>query len=345
LSRESLPSHRLRLSQQGYSGAWHEIMRFQKLDLNLLVALDALLSEQQVTRAGERIQLSQPAMSGALGRLRAHFGDELIIKLGRKMVLTPLAESLHKPVRDTLLLAQAVMDMKPVFEPASSHRHFSIVASDFVDRILIGDVLRALAVSAPTLVIELLDPMGGKMLEDLDRGDVDLLIVPAHYASSEHPMEVLFRDQLTCIAWSEHPTIGGNLSLDQYLEMHHVAMNFGRARLQSLEGEFLQGLGYRRKVAIWTSSFIALPQLVVGTDRIATVPRLLADEFSKTLPLRVLDSPVEFPEVVEVMQWHQFRENDPGVAWLRTTLHAAAAYLKQDVGTACNAERQTLSRT
>jgi DNA-binding transcriptional LysR family regulator len=302
-------------------------MRFQKLDLNLLVALDALLSEQQVTRAGERIQLSQPAMSGALGRLRTHFGDELIIKLGRKMVLTPLAKSLHKPVRDTLLLAQAVMDMRPEFHPESSNRHFSVVASDFVDRILLGDVLRALAISAPTIVVELLDPIGGKMVEDLDRGDVDLLIVPAHYASSEHPMEVLFRDTLTCIVWSEHPTVDDKLTLEQYLDLQHVAMNFGRARLQSLEGDFLQGLGYRRKVAIWSSSFISLPQFVVGTDRIATVPRLLAEEVTKLLPLKELDSPIDFPEVVEVMQWHQFRNSDPGVTWLRSTLHAAAAHL------------------
>ena len=302
-------------------------MRFQKLDLNLLVALDALLSEQQVTRAGERLQLSQPAMSGALARLRTHFGDELIVKLGRKMVLTPLAESLHKPVRDTLLLAQAVMEMRPEFQPESSNRHFSVVASDFVDRILLGDVLRTLAISAPTIVVELLDPIGGKMVEDLDRGDVDLLIVPAHYASIEHPMEVLFRDTMTCIVWSEHPTVDAKLTLEQYLDLQHVAMNFGRARLQSLEGDFLQGLGYRRKVAIWSSSFISLPQLVVGTDRIATVPRLLANELTKSLPLKVLDSPIEFPEIVEVMQWHQFRNTDPGVAWLRSTLHAAAARL------------------
>jgi DNA-binding transcriptional LysR family regulator len=305
-------------------------MRFHKLDLNLLVALDALLSERHVTRAGERLQLSQPAMSGALARLRTHFGDELIIQLGRKMVLTPLAASLHKPVRDTLLLAQAVMDARPTFEVESSSRHFSIVASDFVDAILLTDVVRALAKSAPTIVLELLDPIGGKMVEDLDRGDVDLLIVPAHYASTEHPVEVLFRDVMTCVVSSEHPTIGDKLTLEQYLDAQHVAMNFGRARLQSLEGDFLQGLGYRRKVVTWASSFIALPQLIVGTDRIATVPRRLADRVTKVLPLKTLEPPIDFPPIAEVMQWHQYRNNDPGVIWLRSALHAAAAHLNAD---------------
>jgi LysR family nod box-dependent transcriptional activator len=318
-------------------------MRFQKLDLNLLVALDALLSEQQVTRAGERLQLSQPAMSGALGRLRAHFGDDIIMKLGRKMVLTPLAESIRKPVRDTLLLAQAVMDMRPAFEPDTSQRHFSIVASDFVDSILLGDMLRTLSITAQRIVVELLDPVGGKMVEDLDRGDVDLLIVPAHYASNEHPKEVLFRDRLTCVIWSEHPTVRDELTLEQYLSLQHVAMNFGRARCEGLEGDFLHGLGYKREVAIWSSSFVALPHLVVGTERIATVPRLLAERVTKTLPLKMLDPPIDFPEIAEVVQWHQYRNSDPGVAWFRATLQAAASSLNNCAAASLKADRARLA--
>jgi LysR family transcriptional regulator, nod-box dependent transcriptional activator len=112
------------------------------------------------------------------------------------------------------------------------------------------------------------------------------------------------------------------------LDLPHVAMNFGRARLQSLEGDFLQGMGYRRKVATWSSSFVALPQLVVGTDRIATIPRLLADQLVRLIPVKILDSPIDFPEISEVMQWHQYRANDPGVAWLRSVLHEAARHLK-----------------
>jgi DNA-binding transcriptional LysR family regulator len=304
------------------------IMRFHKLDLNLLVALDALLSEQQVTRAGERILLSQSAMSGALGRLRTHFGDELIMNLKRKMVLTPLAASLRKPVRDTLLLAQAVMDTRPVFDPGISHRQFAIVASDFVDEILLERSVQELATSAPQIVIELFNLIGGKMVDDLDRGDIDLLIVAEHYASLEHPREVLFRDTMVCVVWSEHPTVGDEITLAQYLDLPHVAMNFGRARMQCIEGELLQGLGYRRKVATWTTSFVALPRLVVGTNRIATVPLLLADRAARVMPVKILKPPINFPEIVEVMQWHQYRDKDPGVVWLRSFLHAAAARLR-----------------
>jgi LysR family transcriptional regulator, nod-box dependent transcriptional activator len=247
------------------------------------------------------------------------------MKLKNKMVLTPLAESIRKPVRDTLLLAQAVMDTRPLFNPETSNREFAIVASDFVDGILLESAVQHLATSAPRIVIELLDLIGRKMVEDLDRGDIDLLIVAEHYASAEHPREVLFRDTMRCVVWSEHPTVGDELTLEQYLDLPHVAMNFGRARMQCIEGDFLRGLGYRRKVATWTKSFLALPRLVVGTNRIATVPRLLADRVAKTMPIKSLLPPVKFPEIVEVMQWHQCRDKDPGIVWLRSFLHAAAA--------------------
>jgi DNA-binding transcriptional LysR family regulator len=302
-------------------------MRFHKLDLNLLVALDALLTEQQVTRAGEKVSLSQSAMSGALARLRTHFGDELVIKLRRKMVLTPLAESLRKPVRDTLLLAQAVMDTRPVFAPETSDRRLAIVASDFVHEVLLCRAVQQLASKAPLISFELLDLVGRKMAEDLDRGDIDLLIVAEHFASAEHPREILFRDSMRCVLWASNPIAKGELTLEQYLSMQHVAVNFGRARMQGLEGEFLQGLGYRRKVAAWTTSFVALPRLVVGTNRIATVPRLLAEQVARTLPIKVLEPPVKFPEIIEVMQWHQYRDTDPGVLWLRAFLRGAAALL------------------
>lgn len=296
-------------------------MRLRNLDLNLLVALDALLTDQQVTRAGERLLLSQPAMSGALARLRTHFSDELIVKIGRKMVLTPLAESLRTPVREVVLRAQATMDMRPDFNPQSSQRHFAIVASDFVDRVLLGPLVRGLASTAPGIIVELLDPLGRKIVEDLDRGDVDFLIIPEHYASEEHPMEVLFRDTLVAVVWSKNTLVGEELSLETYLSMQHVAMNFGRAHMQGLEGDYLDRLGYRRTVSTWTSSFVALPQMIVETNRVTTVPRLLAVNLARHLPLKILTPPVAFPEVSEVVQWHQYRDKDPAIQWMRSILH------------------------
>jgi DNA-binding transcriptional LysR family regulator len=305
-------------------------MRFKDLDLNLLVALDALLTEQHVTRAAERVSLTQSAMSGALARLREHFGDELVVKIGHghKLTLTPLAVTLRKSVRDLLLQTQAVMNLCPAFDPARSDRHFSIVASDFFYTVLMPNVIKTLAATAPHVVLELLDPLGRKIAVDLDRGEVDLLIVPLQYASQEHPSEILFQDRMSCVVWEDNSIIEGELSLEQYLGLQHVAMNFGRARMQSFEGEFLESSGFHRQVSTWVSSFIVLPQMVVGTNRIATVPYRLAQYYAKSLPIRVLAPPLEFPQIIEVVQWNKYQENDPAVVWLRRTLQQGAVGMK-----------------
>ena len=305
-------------------------MRFRNLDLNLLVALDALLAEQHVTRAAERVSLTQSAMSGALARLREHFDDALVVKFGHghKLTLTPLAVALRKSVRDILLQTQAVMNTCPAFDPGRSSRHFPIVASDFVDTVLMPDVVKSLAASAPHVVLELLHPLSAKIASDLDRGEVDLLIVPLQYASQEHPSEILFQDRMSCVVWERNSMVEDQLSLKQYLGLQHVAMNFGRARMQSFEGEFLESSGYHRNVSTWVSSFIVLPDMVVGTNRIATVPSRLAQHYAKFLPIRILPPPLDFPEVFEVVQWNRHQESDLAIQWLRRTLQEGAARLK-----------------
>ena len=121
-------------------------MRLDRFDLNLLVVLDALLEERNVTKASERLHIGQSAASGALGRLRDYFGDELLVPVGRKLTLTPLAQSLVEPVRDTLLRARATIARKPGFDPATAERRFSICASDYVTTVLLAAVVCRLAI-------------------------------------------------------------------------------------------------------------------------------------------------------------------------------------------------------
>lgn len=295
-------------------------MRFERLDLNLLVALDALLTERHVTRAGERLSLSQSAMSGALARLRAHFEDEIIVRAGRNMVLTPLAESLRGPVRDILLRTQAILGQRPVFDPATAQRRFSIVSSDFINAVLMIDVTKQIAALAPNVELELLDPLGGHIADDLNQGDADLLIVPESFAAPDHPSETLIEDHMVCVAWKENARVGDRITLGEYLSLRHVAMNFGRARTQGLEGHYLDKIGVTRRVAAAVPQFTPLPQYVIGTDRIATVPLRLAALAAKTLPIRIVTPDIDFPPIVEVVQWHRHRDGDPGIAWMRGLL-------------------------
>ena len=147
-------------------------MDLHAFDLNLLVALDALLTERNVTQAGVRLNLSQSSMSGALSRLRSYFQDELLVPGGRRMVLTPLAETLVEPVRDLLLQTRQTLATKPRFDPATATRHISIAVSDYTIEILLSDVLRRARVLAPFITFRL-QPIGNRASEALDAGELD----------------------------------------------------------------------------------------------------------------------------------------------------------------------------
>ncbi|MEY3216837.1 MAG: hypothetical protein RLZZ280_1214 [Pseudomonadota bacterium] len=294
-------------------------MRFKKLDLNLLVTLDALLQERNISRAAERVNLSQPAMSNALGRLREYFGDELLIPVGRQMMLTPRAESLQQPVREILLRVDSDVVAPAVFDPATSIRSFSMLVSDFTTTVFMPPLLRALYSSAPLVQIHL-EPQGRTPHELLEEGEADFLIIPMQYVSSLHPCVPLFEDDYVVVSWEDHPTIRDSLSREQYLQAGHVVSSFGSGgsrNLPVLEGWFLEREGIARKIEVTASTMAALPSLVVGTARLATVHRRIAMHAQQHLPIRIWPSPMKIPKLVQMLQWNKVREADPGLRWIR----------------------------
>ena len=204
-------------------------MKLSQFDLNLLVALDALLTEKNVTRAGMRIHLSQSATSAALARLRSFFQDRLLVPAGGKMVLTPVAQSLAKPVRNLLLQAQATIATQARFDPIASHRRFSVAASDYAITVFMAEALRNVQCLAPNLSFELV-PTSERAVEALEAGNLDFLIAPEVFASKTHPKMPLFQDTHTIIAWSRNRRVGNTLSLEEYLNLGHVASTSGRER-------------------------------------------------------------------------------------------------------------------
>lgn len=298
-------------------------MDLQRFDLNLLVALDALLTEKNVTRAGARLNLSQSAMSAALARLRDFFHDELLVLVGRTMVLTPLAEDLAQPVRDVLLQVKATIASKPRFDPSVSGRHFTIAVSDFVTNVLMVDFLRGVRTLAPALTFEF-RRVGRRASEDLEAGTLDFLIAPEPYVSRAHPREVLFEETHSCIAWTKNRRVGAKMSLEQYLALGHVLVQLDEAG-PNYDERILRELRHHRHVEVVTTSFESVPQFVVGTERIATVATRLARKYAKTLPIKALPVPVDIPPMFEVLQWHRAHDQDPAHAWLRAHLKDAAA--------------------
>jgi len=253
-------------------------MHFRNLDLNLLVALDALLLERNITLAGRRVHLSQSAMSSAPSRLREYFGDELLTQVGRRMVCTPLGESLAEPVRRILLEIQATVAAQPSFDPATATRSFKLMMSDYVATVLMSKALPCIERLAPRVRIEILCNDVSSPFDELDRADVDLLIMPQTYLREAHPYDVLFEDEFTGVAWKENALIppDGGLSIDQYLSLGHVTARFATARASTVEEYFVTQLGHERRVEIIAMNFSSVFAALVGTQRVATIHRRLA---------------------------------------------------------------------
>jgi LysR family transcriptional regulator, nod-box dependent transcriptional activator len=295
-------------------------MRFNKLDLNLLVALDALLSEQSITRAAEAVHIGQPAMSNALARLRDFFDDELLVQVGRRMELTPRAQSLRNPVRDVLIRVEAAVVSQPSFDPQSSEREFRLSVSDYTNAILIPHLLavvhRLSSKVRFVLLPQVLDP---KLA--LERGEVDLMIIPERFAAQDHPMEHLFNESFNCLVWSESPLAHGKLTLDRYMSHAHIVMEPPHGK--AYETAALSALGIHRKIGVSTFSFATAPRLVVNTSLIVTLHDRLARQAVLSLPVVRRPMPVKIEPMVQVMQWHEYRSKDPGLIWLRDILKIA----------------------
>jgi DNA-binding transcriptional LysR family regulator len=293
-------------------------MRFNRLDLNLLVALDVLLSEKSITRAARRLNLSQSATSGVLARLRDYFKDELLVLVGRNLVLTPLAVSLSDPVRDVLLQIQRTIEIKPEFDPRTAKREFRIFASDYVSTVLLGEFGRRISAEAPGISLDI-SPTTATPGEQLERGEVDLVILPRKFMSESQPTAVLFEETYTCIVWDGNDQVGEALSLEQYMRLGHVSSRFGSA-VTSFEERFLKDSGYDRRIEVSTASFTSLPHFVIGTNRIATMHTRLARTLARYYPIRLVAPPTEFPKLEMCMQWNRFLDQDPSHLWLRALL-------------------------
>jgi DNA-binding transcriptional LysR family regulator len=311
-------------------------MHFHKLDLNLLVALDTLLSLQSVSRAADQLHMSQSAMSNALARLRTYFDDELLVQIGRKMELTKRAEVLREAVQDVLLRIDTTITAQPKFEPAKSDRVFRICVSDYSMTTVIPNMLALAQAQAGSVKFQLL-PQVGQPDRALERGEADLLVVPKAFCSPNHPKDILFEETFRCVVWSGSRIAStGKLDSEDYAQAGHVAMQpisyawSGHTVMQatggtamSYEAGSMQKMGLERRVEVSTFSFVGAPSLVVGTERIATVHARLARMAERFLPVKQFPLPIALPPMEQAVQWHKYATKDPGLVWLRGLLSEA----------------------
>lgn len=298
-------------------------MRFGRLDLNLLVALDALLTEKSVSLAADRLRLSQSATSSALGRLREYFGDELLVVKGRHMILTARAEGLIEPVRAVLEHIRTTVAVAPEFDPATVDRQIRIMASDYTTQVLLAEAMAQMARSAPGLRFEI-QPMSVEPIESIERGMIDLLMTIDFAVSADHPSRPMFEDDYVVIGDAGNPALAGPMTREIYFALGHVAARFGRAQMPAFDEWFTRRQKQQRRIEVVAPTFLSLPGLVIGTRRIATMHRRLAEQMTGHLPLVVRELPFDMPRIRQVVQWHVTNNNDHALRWVIEQLAAAA---------------------
>lgn len=298
-------------------------MRFQRLDLNLLVVLDALLTERSVSLAAERVCLSQSATSSALGRLREYFGDDLLVLKGRNMVLTARAESLVGPVRAVLEQIRSTIAVSPPFNPAESDRTLTLMASDYMTEVLLSSAMRDMAVLAPNMRFEI-TPMGDAN-DALERGAVDILLSIDYALSPDHPSQILFEDDFVVVGCADNPALQGEMTRELYFSLGHVTTRFGKTRVPVFDDWFTRRQSQPRRVEVVAPSFLTMASMVSGSRRIATMHRRLAQRVAASHGLRSWPVPFEIPPIRESAQWHIANNNDPAIRWVVERLAAVAA--------------------
>lgn len=298
-------------------------MNLNALDLNLVRVLDALLRERSVTRAGERIGLSQPAMSAALNRLRHALNDQLFVRRGNDMVPTPRAESLAEPVRAALREIERAFQPANGFEPARIERTFTFMGADFFSMLLMPPFAARIAAVAPGVSFRFLDSASGDVSRLLQEDQVDVAL--------ERPLEVaewvsslpLFGSPFAIIAAKDNPALrragiaeGEQVPLDLFCELPHALRSIDGS-MSGFTDDALGKMGRTRRVTLALPHFQAVALAVAGGPYLAAIPRQFAAVAAKSLPIAVYQAPISIPSPAVRMYWHARHDDEPPHRWIR----------------------------
>jgi DNA-binding transcriptional LysR family regulator len=294
-----------------------------RVDLNLLVAFDALMAERSVTAAAARLSVGQSAMSSTLARLRKLLNDPVLVREGRTMVATPVAEALVEPVQRVLSDVRSVLSGRRGFDPAVDRRTFTVVASSYVAVVALHPLLVHLATEAPNVHLRI-QPVSFALNDQMARNEVDLAIVPreAYPARPEFRHEMLYGDDYVVTVDRVHPDVRDTISIEQFSALPYLVSSPADSHPAFVE-EQLDVLGIPRRVEV-TSGFELAPFLLRGTRLITLLPRLLARRLEHAADLRLLEPPMSLGPLTESMLWTSRVDDDPAHKWLRRCLHALA---------------------
>jgi DNA-binding transcriptional LysR family regulator len=301
-----------------------------RIDLNLLVHLDALLTERSVTRAAARVGIGQSAMSHNLARLRELFGDELLTRGSDGMRLTPRAVTLLEPMQTMLAQVETLVSRNQAFDPATAVRTFRFGLPDSMEILIMPALLARMREVAPGIHLRLYNSDASRLFEELDADEIDLAIGYGALQQGQfhHKRRKLFTETWLCMFNAEKTGIAPPISLDDFVRLPHVLTSLRPGRsVRGIVDEALDKLGLRRSVALTTPRFLTVPSLVARTPVIVTMQARLARLFAAELGLSLSPPPVELSELTISLLWHASYDHDPAHTWLRELVIQVAAEL------------------
>ncbi len=302
-------------------------MNIENFDLNLLVCFDALMRERNVSRAAEQLNISQPAMSNSLKRLRNHFADPLLVRTVRGMEPTEKALALEPLVRQSLTMAEEALSPHEAFEPAESKRIFRLLVSDYVEGTLISSLVAHLQTHAPGLSLDILTLSDGSF-QDLEKGAIDLAINNFDSVPQSFYKRSVWQDSFSCLLSPEHPLLTEN-TLENYLEASHIWVSktgigigtgMSKTSNRGWVDDALAELGHERQISVFTRHYQIMPLLVKQTNLVATIPTRAALLYKNHPELAIVEPPFSIPDIEINMIWSPILHHNSAHKWVRHTL-------------------------
>lgn len=302
-------------------------MSDKRLDLYLLRCLVAFVSEEHVTRAAERMDSTQPAMSTVLRRLRRMFKDPLLVRTDKGMVATPGARELAESFRSALDIIDSAMASGQPFDAASATMTFELAASESVTFMLVPQVVARVREQSRGVRLKVRIADLQRARNSLEEGEIDLLLSFTHTPPERLHSSLLWSQKLVVVAAGSHP-VDSQLTLEDFLRWPHAYHRLADGSGSSAECEVdraLQKLELKRAIGVWLPSSVSVPPAVACNDFFATVPEPMARRFSAPLGLKVFDVPLDLHEIPMGMYWHERMQNNPAHHWLRGIIRSVAA--------------------
>ena len=294
-------------------------MKLRDFDLNLLMAFDVLMREGSVSRAAERLYITQSAMSHALNRLRELLDDPILVRTADGMKPTPRAKEMTHQVREVLKNIQQILGQPDHFYSATSKYQFVIEAADYMEYMILPRLMEQTYYNAPGVELHINKPESYFPEQAMENGDIDIVLgfnkdldIPTRFRKT-----VLFQDQRVCLVRKDHPVVKRKLSLETFLKLDHMRVSPTGNKTGAID-EALESRDLQRRITLMVPHFLYAPHILATTDMILSPPLRIARQFTQISPLKMLPLPLNLPPYQICMVWSPIREKDPAHVWLRT---------------------------